>query len=45
MDSLEAVYNFSPTSAGATPDETKRVLGIQGNVWTENVEDWLKIQY
>jgi hexosaminidase len=45
MDSLEAVYNFSPIPAGATPDETKLVLGIQGNVWTENVEDWLKIQY
>ena len=45
LNSLEAVYSFSPIPAEATPEETKLVLGIQGNVWTENIEDWLKIQY
>ncbi|MGA8660254.1 MAG: family 20 glycosylhydrolase, partial [Chthoniobacterales bacterium] len=45
LNSLEAVYSFSPIPADATPEETKLVLGIQGNVWTENIEDWLKIQY
>jgi hexosaminidase len=45
LNSLEAVYAFSPIPAGATPEEIKLVLGVQGNVWTENMEDWLKIQY
>jgi hexosaminidase len=45
LNSLEAVYDFSPVPPDATPEETKLVLGVQGNVWTENVEDWLKIQY
>ena len=45
LNSLETVYAFSPIPPGATPEQTKLVLGIQGNVWTENVEDWLKVQY
>lgn len=45
LNSLETVYAFSPIPAGATPEQIKLVLGIQGNVWTENVEDWLKTQY
>src|SRR5262249_31003532 len=45
LTSLETVYAFSPIPAGAAPEQIKLVLGIQGNVWTENVEDWLKIQY
>ena len=45
LNSLERVYAFSPIPSGATPEQIKLVLGIQGNVWTENVEDWLKVQY
>jgi hexosaminidase len=45
LNSLETVYAFSPIPAGATQEQIKLVLGIQGNVWTENVEDWLKVQY
>jgi Glycosyl hydrolase family 20, catalytic domain len=45
LNSLETVYAFSPIPAGTSPEQTKLVLGVQGNVWTENVEDWLKIQY
>jgi hexosaminidase len=45
LNSLETVYAFSPIPAGATPEQIKLVLGVQGNVWTENVEDWLKVQY
>ena len=45
LNSLETVYAFSPIPAGTTPEQIKLVLGVQGNVWTENVEDWLKIQY
>jgi N-acetyl-beta-hexosaminidase len=45
LNSLETAYAFSPIPPGATPEQIKLVLGIQGNVWTENVEDWLKVQY
>jgi hexosaminidase len=33
---LEKVYSFDP-SGELTPDEAKYVLGVQGNLWTEQV--------
>lgn len=33
--SLEWVYSFNPIPDVLTPEEAKKVLGIQGNVWTE----------
>lgn len=32
---LRKVYEAEPTPAGLTPEERKRVLGPQGNLWTE----------
>jgi hexosaminidase len=35
--SLEDVYRFDPVPAGLSAEESKRVLGVQGNVWTEHI--------
>lgn len=34
---VEKVYGYDPVPAGLTPDESKRILGTQGNVWTEYI--------
>ena len=34
---LQDVYGFDPMPAGLTPAEAKHVLGVQANLWTENV--------
>jgi hexosaminidase len=35
--SVEDVYAFDPTPAGLTPEQRGRILGLQGQVWTEHV--------
>ena len=35
--SPQDVYGFDPMPAGLTPAEAKHVLGVQANLWTENV--------
>jgi hexosaminidase len=35
LNTLEDVYNFDPAPSTLTPDERKRILGVQANVWTE----------
>lgn len=35
---LEHVYEFEPIPAGLTGDECRRVLGAQGNLWTEYIK-------
>ncbi|MGV9527871.1 beta-N-acetylhexosaminidase [Streptomyces cellulosae] len=42
---LEDVYRFEPVPAGLTPEERKRVLGTQANVWTEVMEDQGRVDY
>jgi len=32
---LAQVYTFEPTPAGLTPEQAARVLGLEGNLWTE----------
>lgn len=42
---LEKIYNFEPTPAELTPQEARHILGAEGNVWTEHIEqdrvDWM----
>ncbi|WP_051336066.1 glycoside hydrolase family 20 protein [Aquimarina latercula] len=42
---LEKVYNFNPIPEGMNPSEEKRVLGVQGNVWTEYMPTYDKVEY
>ncbi|GAK60541.1 beta-hexosaminidase [Candidatus Vecturithrix granuli] len=35
---LEKVYEFEPMPAGLTVEECRRVLGAQGNLWTEYIK-------
>ena len=42
---LEKVYNFEPIPEELTQDESKYVLGAQGNVWTEYMPTSQKVEY
>ncbi len=42
---LEMVYDFDPIPAELTADESHYILGAQGNVWTEYMEDFAKVEY
>lgn len=44
FNSLENVYNFSLKGI-ASPAQAKRVLGIQGNVWTETIKNEQRLDY
>ena len=36
---LEKTYSYNPTPAVLSPAEQQYILGVQGNLWTEYVED------
>ncbi|WP_338407999.1 family 20 glycosylhydrolase [uncultured Flavobacterium sp.] len=42
---VEKVYSFNPTPKELSADEAKYILGAQGNVWTEYMEDSQKVEY
>jgi hexosaminidase len=42
---LEKVYGFEPVPDELTPEEAKRVLGAQGNVWTEYMPTQQYVEY
>jgi hexosaminidase len=42
---VEKVYNFNPTPKELTSEEAKYILGAQGNVWTEYINDNKKVEY
>jgi hexosaminidase len=42
---LSAVYNFDPVPEELSPELTGRVLGAQGNVWTEYMPDSRHVEY
>ena len=42
---LEKVYSFNPIPEELTKDESKYVLGAQGNVWTEYMPTSEKVEY
>jgi hexosaminidase len=42
---LEKVYNFNPIPEELTIEESKYVLGAQGNVWTEYMQTEDKVEY
>lgn len=42
---LEKVYSFNPIPEGLTLEEEKFVLGAQGNLWTEYIQDEKQVEY
>lgn len=42
---LEMVYDFDPIPSELTADESRYILGAQGNVWTEYMENFSKVAY
>lgn len=42
---VEKVYSFNPTPKELSTEESKYILGAQGNVWTEYMEDAQKVEY
>ncbi len=42
---VEKVYSFNPLPGELTPDQKKYILGAQGNVWTEYIAEYKKVEY
>jgi len=42
---LETVYSYNPIPASLTADQAKRILGVQGNIWTEYIPNFKKVEY
>lgn len=42
---LEKVYHFNPIPEGLTTREANNILGAQGNVWTEYIQDQNQVEY
>ncbi len=42
---LSTTYNYSVVPDGFTKEEASRILGLQGNLWTESISDWGKLTY
>lgn len=42
---IETVYAYEPVPTELTPEESRHVLGVQANVWTEYMPDFRQVQY
>lgn len=42
---LSTAYSYQVIPSGLTPEEGKRIKGIQANMWTESISDWGKLTY
>lgn len=42
---VEKVYSFNPVPAELNEEESKLIIGVQGNVWTEYMDSPEKVQY
>lgn len=42
---LEKVYNYNPVPSSLSTEEQKRIIGIQGNMWTEYVSTPERLMY
>ncbi len=42
---LKKVYSYEPIDAELTAEQAKYILGVQGNVWTEYIPDFKKVEY
>lgn len=42
---IEKVYSYNPTPAELSPEEAQYILGAQGNVWTEYINNPENVEY
>jgi len=42
---IDTVYSYEPVPSALTPEESKHVLGAQGNVWTEWMPNYRQVEY
>lgn len=42
---MEKVYSYNPVPPGLTPEEEGRVLGAQGQLWTEYIPTMKQVEY
>ncbi|TND09834.1 MAG: hexosaminidase [Bacteroidetes bacterium] len=42
---LEKVYDYDPLPEAISVGDSKYILGLQGNVWTEYIADFRKVEY
>ncbi|MHC4394870.1 MAG: beta-N-acetylhexosaminidase [Planctomycetota bacterium] len=42
---LEKVYSYEPTPSEITAEQSKHILGAQGNVWTEHIPTEKDVEY
>ena len=42
---LEKVYSYNPSPVELTPEESKHIIGVQANLWTEYVATFSHVQY
>jgi len=45
MNRLEDVYAYDPLPADLEPEAARWILGAQGNVWSEYLYSWDKVEY
>jgi hexosaminidase len=45
FQTVNNVYAYEPVPKGLTPAEEKHVLGMQGQLWTEYMKTWDKVEY
>jgi len=45
VSSLEDVYRFDPTPDALTPDQARRVIGVQANLFTEHMRTEDRVEY
>lgn len=43
--SLRDVYDFDPTPDALTPEQSRRILGVQANIWTEHMRDEAQVEH
>nr|WP_314497325.1 glycoside hydrolase family 20 protein [uncultured Chryseobacterium sp.] len=42
---LNKVYSYNPIPAELNPEQSKYILGVQANLWTEYILDFKQVQY
>lgn len=42
---VETVYNYEPMHPSLTPEEQKRIIGVQANLWTEYIPTFTHVEY
>jgi len=45
VSSLASVYNYQPMPAGLTEEEQSRLMGMQGQLWSEYFPNWKHVEY